>query len=60
MAVKDLGLRCVTIATHYRNKSLDSKKFRPFFEKVSSLGIPIWILPKSKFLINLDFPKTFG
>jgi|ECHnycMinimDraft_1075156.scaffolds.fasta_scaffold11414_1 predicted TIM-barrel fold metal-dependent hydrolase len=41
----DLGLKCVTIATHYGEKSLDYSEYRPFFQKISSLGIPIFLHP---------------
>jgi len=40
-AVKELGMKGVRIYTQHEGNTLDSKKFWPFYERVSELGVPI-------------------
>jgi uncharacterized protein len=44
-AVKQLGALGVQIYTNVKGKPLDSPEFRPFWDKMSALGIPIWMHP---------------
>jgi aminocarboxymuconate-semialdehyde decarboxylase len=44
-AVRDLGLRCVTIATNQNGKGLDSSEYDPFYAKVVGYDIPIFLHP---------------
>ena len=44
-AVKDLGLRCVTIATNQNGKGLDSRVHDSFCRKVAKYDIPIFLHP---------------
>jgi aminocarboxymuconate-semialdehyde decarboxylase len=44
-AVGDLGLKGVTISSQVRGLSLDAAEFRPFYDTVTRLQIPIFIHP---------------
>ena len=44
-AVGDLGLKGVTISSQVRGLSLDAKEFRPFYDVVTRLQIPIFVHP---------------
>ncbi len=38
--IKELGFVAVEVAAHYGNLYLDEEEFRPFFKKISELGVP--------------------
>ena len=42
-AVKDLGLKGVTIRPQIEGKPLDSREMWPFYEKISKLDVPIFV-----------------
>lgn len=42
---RDLGLRGVCIASHYRDQAPDSAAFRPFLCRAAALGMPVFIHP---------------
>ena len=44
-AVNELGALGVQIYTNVAGKPLDRPEYRPFFAKMSALGIPIWLHP---------------
>jgi aminocarboxymuconate-semialdehyde decarboxylase len=44
-AIGDLGLKGVTISSQIDGVSLDGEKFRPFYEMVIKLGVPIFVHP---------------
>ena len=44
-AVGDLGLKGVTISSQARGLSLDAEEFRPFYDVVTRLQIPIFVHP---------------
>lgn len=44
-AINDLGLKGVNITTSMRNITIDDPQFKPFFKKVSHLGIPVVVHP---------------
>jgi len=44
-AVKDLGLRGVTIATNQNGTGLDSPSYAPFYDRVTKYDIPIFLHP---------------
>jgi len=44
-AVGDLGLKGVTISSQVRGLSLDAEEFRPFYDVVTRLQIPIFVHP---------------
>ena len=44
-AVNELGALGVQIYTNVAGKPLDRPEYRPFFAKMSTLGIPIWLHP---------------
>jgi uncharacterized protein len=44
-AVKELGALGVQIYTNVAGKPLDRPEFLPFFERMSALGIPVWMHP---------------
>lgn len=47
-AINELGLKGVTIMTSQRGVRLHDKRLRPFFKKVSQLGIPVEVHPTIK------------
>ncbi|MFC1868957.1 amidohydrolase family protein [Thermodesulfobacteriota bacterium] len=47
-AVNELGLKGVTIMTALRDIRIDDRKLRPFFKKVSRLGVPVMVHPNVK------------
>jgi uncharacterized protein len=44
-AVKELGALGVQIYTNVKGKPLDCPEYLPFWDKISELGIPIWMHP---------------
>jgi aminocarboxymuconate-semialdehyde decarboxylase len=44
-AIKSLGMRGVVIRSQVEGLSLDSEKLYPFYERVSSLNVPIYVHP---------------
>jgi predicted TIM-barrel fold metal-dependent hydrolase len=44
-AVKDLGALGVQIYTNVAGKPLDRAEYLPFWDKMSALGIPVWLHP---------------
>ncbi|MFC1991944.1 amidohydrolase family protein [Chloroflexota bacterium] len=46
-AIKTLGLKAITIPSHYKGKPLDVPEFEPFWEQAAEMGIPIYIHPFS-------------
>ena len=44
-AVKELGALGVQIYTNVAGKPLDRPEYRPFWEKMDELGIPVWLHP---------------
>ena len=44
-AVKELGALGVQIYTNVAGKPLDRPEYRPFWDKMNELGIPIWMHP---------------
>lgn len=44
-AIKDLGLKGVLISAREDGHCLDDRKLWPFYEKISELGVPIFIHP---------------
>lgn len=44
-AVKQLGLKGVTISSQMNGLSLDAKEFIPFYDLISQLGVPIFVHP---------------
>ncbi len=44
-AVSELGLKGVTISSQANGLSLDAKEFRPLYELISRLGVPIFVHP---------------
>lgn len=44
-AVKDLGLRGVQLLSNVNGESLDEERFRPFFQEVERLDVPVFIHP---------------
>lgn len=42
-AIKELGLRGVTISAQVQGHFLDSRELWPFYERVSELGVPIFV-----------------
>ena len=66
-AIKTLGLKGVSIATHSLRKGLpiDAKEFRPFYQKVNELNVPIAIHPanlplEDGMFQDYDLARTFG
>jgi predicted TIM-barrel fold metal-dependent hydrolase len=47
-AINELGLKGVTVMTSQRDIRLDDKQLRPFFRKISQLGIPVEVHPTVK------------
>lgn len=41
--VKELGMTGIQISTHYSGKYLDAPEFRPFFQKVNELKLPVYV-----------------
>jgi len=54
-AVRRLGLRGVQIFTHINGRPLDHPSFRPVFEAVASLDVPIWLHP-ARGPSTVDYP----
>ena len=46
-AVKELGLKGVSINSHTQNEYLDNKKFWPILAKAEELDVPIYLHPRS-------------
>mgnify|MGYP001586905692 FL=1 len=46
-AVKDLGLKAITIPSHIQGKPLDSPEFEAFWAQAAELDVPIFIHPSS-------------
>lgn len=44
-AVRELGLKGVTISSQVNGLSLDAKEFTPFYDLVNRLGVPIFVHP---------------
>jgi aminocarboxymuconate-semialdehyde decarboxylase len=44
-AVRELGLKGVTISSQVNGLSLDAKEFTPFYDLVNPLGVPIFVHP---------------
>ncbi|MFH0748996.1 MAG: amidohydrolase family protein [Candidatus Bathyarchaeota archaeon] len=44
-AIKELGLRGVTVATNQNGVGLDSPHYRPFYERIAKYDIPLFIHP---------------
>ena len=44
-AVRELGFKAVEIISNVKGKNLDEPEFRPFYQKVQELDIPIYIHP---------------
>ncbi len=44
-AVRDLGLRGAEICSQINGKNLDDPSFRPFYEKMAELDVPVFIHP---------------
>jgi predicted TIM-barrel fold metal-dependent hydrolase len=66
-AIKQLGLKGISIATHSLRKGLpiDAKEFRPFYQKVNELDVPIAIHPanlplEDGMFRDYDLARTFG
>lgn len=49
-AVKELGMKGVMIRAQVFGRQLDSRELWPFYEKVSELGVPIFVHPSSNVL----------
>jgi len=47
-AVNELGMKGVTVVSGQQEARLDDKRLRPFFKKVSRLGIPVNVHPTVK------------
>jgi len=54
-AIRRLGLRGVQIFTHVNGRPLDHPSFRPVFEAVASLDVPIWLHP-ARGPSTVDYP----
>ncbi|MFC2056426.1 amidohydrolase family protein [Chloroflexota bacterium] len=44
-AIKDLGLKAITIPSHIKGKPLDVPEFEPFWAQAAEMGVPIYIHP---------------
>ncbi|MFC2057073.1 amidohydrolase family protein [Chloroflexota bacterium] len=46
-AIKDLGLKALTVPSHIKGKPLDVPEFEPFWAQAVEMGVPIYIHPIS-------------
>ena len=71
-AITKLGCKGIQLFTSVNGKPLDSTEFRPFYEKMASYDLPIWIHPmrsrpgpdystekESKYLISVLFGREY-
>ena len=71
-AINELGFKGIQLYTSISGKSLDSKEFMPFYEKMVNYDLPIWIHPRrerpgpdystekeSKYLISSLFGREY-
>ncbi|MGL4695453.1 amidohydrolase family protein [Enterococcus larvae] len=42
-AITDLGLSGIQLSAHYGNYYLDDEQFRPFFQKINELKVPVYV-----------------
>lgn len=59
-AVRTLGLKGLLINSHTRNEYLDDPKFRPLFEALSSLNVPLYLHPREPSAQLLDAYIQYG
>jgi len=59
-AIKDLGLKGVSICTHVAGRSLNEPEFEPFWKRVAELNIPVLIHPESPFGMEWGKMQEYG
>ncbi|MFC2071462.1 amidohydrolase family protein [Chloroflexota bacterium] len=46
-AIKSLGLKAITVPSHFKGKPLDVPEFEPFWAQATEMGVPVYIHPGS-------------
>ncbi len=46
-AIKTLGLKAITVPSHFKGKPLDAPEFEPFWAQAAEMGVPVYIHPIS-------------
>ncbi len=46
-AVRELGLKLITVPSHIKGKPLDMPEFEPFWAQAAEMGVPVYIHPSS-------------
>lgn len=64
-SINDLGLHGVAITSQFRGLPLDSEELYPFYEKVTALGVPIFVHPAMvpqgyELLLDYDLARILG
>lgn len=64
-AIRNLGLRGVTITSQIKDISLDSARLNGFYEKVCELDVPVFVHPALvpvgyEFIKDYDLPRVLG
>ncbi|NHV96334.1 MAG: amidohydrolase [Thaumarchaeota archaeon] len=57
-AIRELGFRCVTIATNQYGKGIDSAEYHPFYEKIAKYDVPVFLHPthwESYPLVDMEY-----